>query len=1172
MPFRSVILCTLASASTLTAALTGAQRDFFENRIRPALAKYCYECHSADAKKLGGKLYLDTKHGLLSGGESGPVLVSGNPDDSLLVQSLRWEDTEMPPDEPLPKRVIRDFEKWVQMGAPDPREEPGQKEFDKAANGELHWSLRPIRNPQPKPAENDWARDTIDRFVMAKMAAANLRPSKDASPRTLVRRLYYDLTGLPPSLKQIEEFEQAHRRRPSAATEKLVDDLLASPHFGERWGRHWLDVARYGESNGNDGLSRNATFPHAWRYRDYVIRAFNRDTPYDRFLTEQIAGDLLPAKSDLESDWNKIATGFLALGSKPAKAMNVNFDMDVVADQIGVVSSGIMGLSVGCARCHDHKHDPIPTRDYYALAGIFKSSTTMYGLAANEGLTAPKTPLHELKVLKRTDKPVPEFGLGVPDFAEGYEDAITKLNPTIYSKLDGPHPDLKPERGASMTPEKFGHMGKNGQIRGVVRKPTKSYSVSFWFRNDVKSDSVILTAYLFSFANPAKLEGPGDHLGISGTYKGGKPGKWFVFPGTKKVPSVRGENDLPELTWNHVVMVRDENHVRLQINGAEPLEIDQEIPEDVSDVRQFTLGSRSDKMFSLQGNLTQFAYFDRALSREEAMSLHTASGQAKTSGPKLQGPVKASPNNLAMGVREASNPDDCQININGESQKLGPVVPRGFLSAWTKPKPPIPVPPDKELRPLFEKGLSAARTDGKPKWKFSKGVITGTSKSNERGFLVTKEKFRDFELTGEFELKGKGKFNSGISFRVTGSPAKERHFNLGDPAADQPFGLYFNDWLVKAATKKPIKVSQWNKLRLRVVGQKVEGWINEEKLVDHTLKQGDPIEGAIAFQSHANKNETGTIRFRKLLVQRLNKTERPYSPVKNPRTSGRLELAQWLTDKKHPLTARVFVNRVWHQLMGQPIVSTPDDFGIYGARPTHPDLLDHLATRFMDNGWSMKRLIRDIVLTRTYGLDSNCDSRTKKLDPDNHWLARHNRRRLDAEAIRDSILGASGELDRQPGIGSDVQNLDVLLDRVGKSLHRPSNHRSIYLCMLRNSPPPDLAAFDLPDALEVKGKRDVTLLPTQSLYLLNSQFLVEQARKMARHLVVECNMPEKERVKHAYHQILARDPDQSEIGQSIALVQTLVADLPSKTSDAEISAWAGLCQALLLTSEFRYVD
>ncbi|HAW26745.1 MAG TPA: hypothetical protein DCY03_01300, partial [Planctomycetaceae bacterium] len=242
------------------------------------------------------------------------------------------------------------------------------------------WSFQPITNPELPAVQNQhWGVDPLDQFVLARIEAAGLKPTYDAAPRQLVRRLYYDLIGLPPTLEQVEIFLDDYQRRQQAAVKTLVDELLASPHFGERWGRHWLDVARYGESNGNDGLSRNPTFPHAWRYRDYVIQAFNNDLPYDRFLTEQISGDLLPAETPAERDRLLIATGFLALGSKPAKAMNVNFDMDVVNDQIDVVSTGVMALSVACARCHDHKHDPIPTSDYYAMAGIFLSTETMWG-------------------------------------------------------------------------------------------------------------------------------------------------------------------------------------------------------------------------------------------------------------------------------------------------------------------------------------------------------------------------------------------------------------------------------------------------------------------------------------------------------------------------------------------------------------------------------------------------------------------------------------------------------------------------------------------------------------------------------------------------------------------------------------------------------------------------
>ncbi len=1171
-----------------TESLTGAERDFFENRIRPALVKYCYECHSSESDEAGGKLLLDSKRGLRQGGESGRIVIDRDPDASLLIQALRWDGTEMPPEQPVPASVLRDFEKWVQSGAPNPRadEELGlETPRDGSMPPQRHWAFQPIRFPRAPSVGMGWARDPIDQFVFSRLIQKELKPTRDAPARTLVRRLFYDLIGLPPSKSQIDRWsvritgaQQYANAAPVGllnrrAIEALVDELLASPHFGERWGRHWLDVARYGESNGNDGLARNATFPHAWRYRDYVIRALNRDTPYDRFIAEQIAGDLLPAKSDTESDWNKIATGFLALGSKPASAMNVNFNMDVVADQIGVVSSGIMGLSVGCARCHDHKHDPIPTRDYYAMAGIFTSTTTMWGAAANEKLTAPPTPLHELKVLKRSDTSLPEIGPGLPAFPDGYSEVIRSLQPAIYSKLDAPHADLRPEDGAKMSPATFATMGK-GRIRGKVRQQTDSYSVSFWFRNDLKSSSVIMTAYLFSFANRAKLEGVGDHLGLSGTYQGADPGHLFVFPGVKDVPSVTGAAVIPERTWNHVVLVREKDRVRLQLNGVENLDIDAELPPASEEVREFTLGSRSDGMFSLQGNMTEFAFFDRALSPQEAKLLHSASGQPERSGPVQPAPIVPSPNNLAMGVREATTAGDCKININGESQKLGESVPRGFLSAWTEPKPPVVIPADKELRP-FLSSMSEASRVGKPKWTITKGTISGTANAAESGFLTSREEFLDFDLQCDFQLQGKGTFNSGISFRFDAKPGSAPHFNLGKASEGEPFGVFYGEWKLKAVPEEEIELEQWNRLRLKVAGEKVQGWINDELLVDYTLERKNLPAGKIALQSAAGKGESGKIRFRNLKVQRLNESLRPYSPVKDPKASGRMELVQWLVDREHPLTARVMVNRVWHHLMGQPLVSTPDDFGFYGSRPSHPQLLDHLATRFIENGWSIKQLIRDIVLTRTYGLDSLCDSQTARFDPDNKWLARHSRRRLDAEAIRDSILMASGQLNLQPGTGSDVQHLDVQVNQVGDTLHRPSKHRSIYLCMLRNSPPPDLAAFDLPDALEVKGRRDVTLQPTQSLYLLNSKFLVEQSQELAAQLVGKPGQNESQRIIQAYERVLTRTPEQWELETASALLRGLRADLEESSArmmQVELRSWTALCQALFLASEFRYVD
>ena len=742
----------------------------FENKIRPILVQHCYSCHAADAKEIGGKLLLDTREGLRKGGESGPPIAPGKPDESLLLQALRYDGLQMPPDAPLPAAVIEEVAQWIKRGAADPRTMaavPAQPVIQQPETSPpALWSLAPVRKPKlPPVADAAWPRHPIDHFVLAGIEAAGRKPSVDARPEVLVRRLYHDLIGLPPTIEETQEFVQHFAEKGPVAIERLVDQLLCSPRFGERWGRHWLDVARYGESNGNDGLGRNPTYPHAWRYRDYVIAAFNDDTPYDQFLAQQIAGDLLPTSSPEERDRNLVATGFLAIGSKPAKAMNDNFDMDVVADQIDVIGRGVLGLTVGCARCHDHKFDPIPTRDYYALAGLFTSSETLWGTGAHEGLSSPVTDLH---VLAATPKLFP------PD---GFVETVLVLD----SNTGKPRPFPK--------------------------------------------------------------------------------SKWE--PGTP----------------------------------------------------------------------------------------------------------------LAMGLRDREKPDDTKIHLKGESKKLGEVVPRGFLGALQLP---------------------------------------------------------------------------------------------------------------------------------------IDVQVDREK-------------------------------------------------------SGRRQLAEWLTAWKQPLTPRVMVNRIWQHLLGNGIVRTPDDFGTYGERPTHPELLDYLAARFVDEGWSVKRTIRMIVLSRTYQQTSDAAQELIDADPENRLLARQTRRRMEAEAIRDAMLLVSGDLNLEPRVGSLVQHRDILVNLAG-NLHEPSNHRSVYLCYLRSSPPPELAAFDLPDFTVPVGRRDVSVVPGQALHLYNNPLLIAQSQIFAQRLMSETADPQA-RLRSAWQRALRRDPTPQESAQARQMIEATAAELGSPDK-----AWSSLCQALLMTSEFRYVD
>lgn len=357
---------------------TPQQLAFFEKKIRPVLVEHCYSCHSKNAKNVKGGLILDTREGIRMGGDSGHAVVPGEIENSLLIEAIRYESMEMPPKQQLPEAVIKDFEKWIRMGAPDPREGPKLiKRTIDFAEAKQHWAFQPIQTPTiPQPQNESWAKHAIDRFVLAKLEDKSLRPAADATRTTLVRRLYFDLVGLPPTAQQLQDFLNDQS---SDALERLVDRLLASPQFGERWGRYWLDVVRYAESNGRE---RNFVYPHAWRYRDYVIDSFNQDKSYADFVREQLAGDL----QEDPSDEQLIATGFLAIGPKLLNEGNRNkFQMDLVDDQVDVTTRAFMGLTVSCARCHDHKFDPIPTKEYYSLAGIFRSTETMFGTNKQQG-------------------------------------------------------------------------------------------------------------------------------------------------------------------------------------------------------------------------------------------------------------------------------------------------------------------------------------------------------------------------------------------------------------------------------------------------------------------------------------------------------------------------------------------------------------------------------------------------------------------------------------------------------------------------------------------------------------------------------------------------------------------------------------------------------------------
>jgi mono/diheme cytochrome c family protein len=742
-------------------AATPDEAEFFEKRVRPVLAEHCIKCHGPEKQK--ADLRLDSKTALLKGSDIGPVVVSGKPEESSFIKSIRHEgDSKMPErEDKLPDEQIAALTEWVRMGMPWPESEASTPTHQEAAM-RSHWSFQPVRKAEP-PAVIDqaWAQSPIDRFVRARMEAANVTPSPQSDRRTLIRRASFDLTGLPPTNEEVEAFEQD--QSPDAFA-RVVDRLLASPRYGERWARHWLDVARYADTKGYV-FQEERRYPYSYTYRDWVIRSLNEDLPYDKFLMYQLAADQIAPESDPRP---LAAMGFLTLGRR-----FLNNPHDIIDDRLDLIGRGLMGLTVACARCHDHKFDPIPQKDYYALYGVFASSQE------------PK----DLPLLPDSRDPHTK--------AE-YDKELSKLQGTIDDYLS-----------------------------------RKQAERAFWFT---------LTA--------------------------------------------------------HVPVVLPPDQVERSLNRAE----------------------------------------------RDRLREHRNKIDALNAGP-LAPP-------RAMVMRDTENPTQPRVFIRGNPGRPGDAVPRRFLTV---------------------------------------------------------------------------------------------------------------------------------------------------------LSQGEP------------------------------------TPFKNG--SGRLELAQAIASKDNPLTARVIVNRVWLHLFGKGLVRTPGDFGVKGESPTHPELLDWLAGSFVEDGWSLKKLHRRIMLSSTYQQSSNVSAELLEADPENRLLTRMNRRRLDFEAMRDSLLYVTGQLDQQVG-GRAVE------------LTQPpfAKRRAVYGFIDRQNLPGTFRTFDFASPDTTNPQRHLTTVPQQALFMMNSPFVIDQARALVdKPEFKDSTAPSEWQIRALYERVYAREAGQTEVDAALKFVAQQMQ--PQGESDAEKPLW-----------------
>jgi hypothetical protein len=927
------------------------QIEFFENKIRPVFAERCYSCHSEKAEKLKGGLRLDTAEGVLKGGTSGPVIVAGEPDASLLIKAVRYADPDlqMPPKgKRLSAEKIANLEAWVKMGAPMPHiSVSSHRPLTEVSEARArHWAFQPVKKPGiPAVKLSRWVQTPVDRFVLAKLEEQNLKPAPAADRRTLIRRVTYDLIGLPPTYDEVEGF--VHDKRPDAYSH-LVNRLLASPHYGERWGRYWLDVARFADTKGYLAGGEERRYAFSYTYRDYVIRAFNEDKPYDRFLIEQIAADLVLGPSAAFSDKqlsgieaggpgdrrSLAALGFLTLGRRFLNNQN-----DIIDDRIDVVTRGTLGLTVACARCHDHKFDPIPTKDYYALHGIFASSEEPGELP----LLAP---------LRDT-----------PD----YEDYLK-----AKAKIEGEIPEFKDKEVAKFIGELRQHVGD----------------------------------YLLGARDAARLA---------------EPSKFETFAGERKLDPVVLKRWMKELE------------------------------------------SRNKKDDAIFGPWFALEKFSEADFTNAVSLLEKIADEPKAVNPVV---VKVLIERKPGSLKEAAETYTKLFKGVDEEWK-------SELDAATKEKKPAP-------GGLPEKGREELR-----QVLYAEGMPVNVPRAEAETILARK--------LGEGTAPFRNRIQA-LSWTHPGAPLRAMAL------ADRP--------------------SPAN---------------------SHVFLRGNP----------GTPGEEVPRRFLSIL-----------SPPERCSTftngSGRLDLAKAIASSDNPLTARVYVNRVWLHHFGEGLVSTPGDFGVRTEEPVQRGLLDYLAASFIENGWSTKYLHRLIVLSATYQQSSDAPEVSLKADPENRLLSRMNRQRLDFEAMRDTLLSASGKIDlKVGGLPVDLESEPF------------SARRTIYGLIDRQNLPTVLRTFDFANPDTSNQRRFHTTVPQQALFLMNSPFVIEQTREMTERAEVKSARTSEEKIEALYRVIFQREPMRGEV----RLGEEFLNDKPSSQMGTNsLSAFEKYGQALLLSNELSFVD
>ncbi len=1262
--------------------------EFFENKIRPLFVSHCYECHSQSKKQRGG-LLLDSKIGALKGGDNGPLFVSGKPEASMIVKVISYNDEiKMPPRSKLTDVQIADLTKWVKDGAYWPEEKTvavKNKVFD-IEERKKQWAWQPIFKSQPNFDKSDpWVKSPIDAFLLGKMKEKGLVPNPKAAKEVILRRIHFDLTGLPPSSSGLKSFLDDNS---AEAFSKVVDKLLVSPAFGEKWARHWLDLVRYGESRGHEF---DFNIPNAFQYRDYVIRAFNSDVPYNQFVKEHLAGDLLPIPRVHPTEgWNEsiLGTGFLYLGEEIHSPVDIRQDQgDRFDNRIDVIGKTFMGLTIACARCHDHKFDPIPTKDYYSLFGFLESSH--YRLVRFQSMEKNKKVDQKLTATRKEFEESVKNGLSIafknaadefPAYARAAFLANKTASESVSTKADAFQSDIilddfesgsfkgwKSEGDAfssspisieDLAPEQKdrSYQGKF-LVNSYIHKKGKNVSRSDKPTGTLTSDPFLLERNFISF-----LVGGGSHSGktcinlqIDGKVVASSTGKslnamslasWDVKPWKGKKATIQIV-DQESSGWGHIAIDAILQTDRGSTNGINPpaiANLDKKIMEKIATAEKVD----ANKLMNFYGYLV-------LANADPKHSAHFLAKKIFDLDARKVGTAVLNPVNNDSSWSEALKgrkvvvdylncaksdwkPDDLsfghipvqvgslRLTYLGDKVDLEIAANNGASldPFWNDLK----YAKDSEMEPGSLGGNRAGKIIATPSFILEDGWVHFLSKGKAKVFasvgdhlmmvgplhtnlvrsVDSKEliwtsfdlgRYRGLPVRLEFSTDDLSFVLSAVlkngADRPAELPTNESYYKLLPSLDDSLFFKEIQKQLYNAA--ELVKLDNTNiKFNKTFVAGFANGFINSglilgsskivtksnfseslAKLIENekklrsevqwesqlglALHDGSAIDEKVFLRgSHKNPGEISPRSFLAALGGNKVPSDIP--------GSGRLLLADWMTDPKtDPFLPRVMVNRIWHHIFGRGIVASVDNFGLLGEKPTHPELLDFLATEFIDEGWSVKKMIRKMVLSSAYQTTSSEEENAKTIDPENLYLSHFNSKRLSAEAIRDSVLFISGGLsDKMYGPSVNV-SLSSFQEGRGRPTSGPvdgDGRRSLYLSVRRNFLSSFMLAFDTPIPFSTVGKRSLSNVPSQALIMMNDPFIHQQSERWAKKVIADSS-DAKVRLNIMFTQALNRLPTEVEYQACLEYLSSKVADAP------EVGQWSSLAHSLINLKEFVWI-